>query len=71
MKLDNVIRKYGREVMEALKSCHDGDTVKQVISQAGFQVTDGEAKDIAALMAMVTGQLRELSLEELSQVTGG
>lgn len=71
MKLDTVIRKYGREVMEALKGCTDSEAVRQVISQAGFQVTDGEVKDIAALMTMVTGDLRELSLDELSQVTGG
>ncbi|MGM9699099.1 MAG: hypothetical protein ACI3Y0_10715 [Prevotella sp.] len=71
MKLDSFIRTYGREVMESLRECHDEDTVRQVLGAAGFEVTDKELNDIVALVAMLNGGVRELTLDELSQITGG
>ena len=71
MKLDTVIKLYGRNVMEQLRLCHKENEVMQVISNAGYSVTPNEAKEILALMTLLTGGLRELTLEELSQVTGG
>lgn len=71
MKLDTVIKLYGRNVMEQLRLCHNENEVMRVISNAGYSVTPNEAKEILALMTLLTGGLRELTLEELSQVTGG
>lgn len=71
MKLDTVIKLYGRNVMEQLRLCHNENEVMLVISNAGYSVTPNEAKEILALMTLLTGGLRELTLEELSQVTGG
>ena len=71
MKLDTVIKLYGRNVMEQLRLCHNENEVMQVVSNAGYSVTPNEAKEILALMTLLTGVLRELTLEELSQVTGG
>ena len=71
MKLDTVIKLYGRNVMEQLRLCHNENEVMQVVSNAGYSVTLNEAKEILALMTLLTGGLRELTLEELSQVTGG
>ena len=71
MKLDTVIKLYGRNVMEQLRLCHNENGVMQVVSNAGYSVTPNEAKEILALMTLLTGGLRELTLEELSQVTGG
>ncbi|MDD6863444.1 MAG: hypothetical protein PUD56_06300 [Prevotella sp.] len=71
MKLDTVIKLYGRNVMEQLRLCHNENEVMQVVSNAGYSVTPNEAKEILALMTLLTGGLRELTLEELSQVTGG
>ena len=71
MKLDTVIKLYGRNVMEQLRLCHNENEVMRVISNAGYTVTPNEAKEILALMTLLTGGLRELTLEELSQVTGG
>lgn len=71
MKLDTVIKLYGRNVMEQLRLCHNENEVMLVVSNAGYSVTLNEAKEILALMTLLTGGLRELTLEELSQVTGG
>lgn len=71
MKLDTVIKLYGRNVMEQLRLCHNENEVMRVVSNAGYSVTPNEAKEILALMTLLTGGLRELTLEELSQVTGG
>ena len=71
MKLDTVIKLYGRNVMEQLRLCHNENEVMQVVSNGGYSVTPNEAKEILALMTLLTGGLRELTLEELSQVTGG
>lgn len=71
MKLDTVIKLYGRNVMEQLRLCHNENEVMLVVSNAGYSVTPNEAKEILALMTLLTGGLRELTLEELSQVTGG
>ena len=71
MKLDTVIKLYGRNVTEQLRLCHNENEVMRVISNAGYSVTPNEAKEILALMTLLTGGLRELTLEELSQVTGG
>ena len=71
MKLDTVIKLYGRNVMEQLRLCHHENEVLLVVSNAGYSVTPNEAKEILALMTLLTGGLRELTLEELSQVTGG
>ena len=71
MKLDTVIKLYGRNVMEQLRLCHNENEVMQVVSNAGYSVTPNEAKEILALMTLLTGGLRELTLEGLSQVTGG
>ena len=71
MKLDTVIKLYGRNVMEQLRLCHNENEVMRVISNAGYSVTPNEEKEILALMTLLTGGLRELTLEELSQVTGG
>ncbi|MGN0281421.1 MAG: hypothetical protein ACI4B3_03850 [Prevotella sp.] len=71
MKLDSIIRTYGRDVMESLKGCHGGDDVKRVLAAAGFEASDSDVKDIAGLLDMLNGELRELSLDELSQITGG
>ena len=71
MKLDTVIKQYGRNVMEHLRLCHDEKEIMSVISNAGYSVTQIEAKEILELLTLTTGELRELSLEELSQGTGG
>ena len=71
MKLDTVIKLYGRNVMEQLRLCHNENEMMLVVSNAGYSVTPNEAKEILALMTLLTGGLRELTLEELSQVTGG
>ena len=71
MKLGTVIKLYGRNVMEQLRLCHNEKEVMQVVSNAGYSVTPNEAKEILDLMTLLTGGLRELTLEELSQVTGG
>ena len=71
MKLDTVIKLYGRNVMEQLRLCHNENEVMQVVSNAGYSATPNDAKEILALMTLLTGGLRELTLEELSQVTGG
>lgn len=71
MKLDSFIRTYGREVMESLRECHDEGAVRQVLGAAGIEVTDKELNDIVALVAMLNGGVRELTLDELSQITGG
>ena len=71
MKLDTVIKLYGRNVMEQLRLCHNENEVMLVVSNAGYSVTPNEAKEILALMTLLTGGLRELTQEELSQVTGG
>lgn len=57
--------------MEHLRLCHDEIEIMSVISNAGYSVTQIEAKEILELLTLTTGELRELSLEELSQVTGG
>lgn len=71
MKLDTVIKLYGRNVMEQLRLCHNENEVMLVVSNAGYSATPNETKEILALMTLLTGGLRELTLEELSQVTGG
>ena len=57
MKLDTVIKLYGRNVMEQLRLCHNENEVMQVVSNAGYSVTPNEAKEILALMTLLTGGL--------------
>lgn len=71
MKLDSIIRTYGREVMESLKDCHDAESVGRVLAGAGFDVSNDDVKDIVVVLDMLNGGLREMSLDELSQITGG
>lgn len=71
MKLDSIIRTYGHDVMESLKHCHDNGDVRRLLAGAGFDVSDDDVKDIVVVLDMLNGGLRELSLDELSQITGG
>ncbi|MGN0049742.1 MAG: hypothetical protein ACI37N_00945 [Prevotella sp.] len=70
MKLDSIIRKYGREVMNCLKDSNDEESVRHILEAQGHRVGDDEVKDILSLLNMLNGGLRELSLDELSQITG-
>ena len=70
MKLDSIIRKYGREVMNSLKDSNDEGIVRRSLEAQGHRVGDDEVKDILSLLNMLNGGLRELSLDELSQITG-
>ena len=72
MKLDSFIRTYGREVMESLRECHDVDSVRHVLEAAGNgNVSDKDLRELVNLLDVLNGGLRELSLDELAQITGG
>lgn len=72
MKLDSIIKIYGREVMEGLKECHDLDSVRHVLEAAGNgNVSDKDLRELVNLLDVLNGGLRELSLDELAQITGG
>ncbi|MGM9733719.1 MAG: hypothetical protein ACI3YT_06335 [Prevotella sp.] len=71
MKADNIIRIYGRETTELLRGCSDEAEMKEVLAQKGFTVSDDDVKAIHQLMKTMSGELRELSLDELNQITGG
>lgn len=71
MKADNIIRIYGRETTEQLRGCNDEAEMKEVLEQKGFTVSDADIKAIHQLMKTMSGALRELSLDELNQITGG
>lgn len=71
MKSDNILRKYGREVVELLRSCADESQMKALLQGEGFTVSDSDLSAIAEVMKTMGGGLRELTLDELDQITGG
>lgn len=71
MKSDNILRKYGREVVERLRSCGDESQMKALLQGEGFTVSDTDLSAIAEVMKTMGGGLRELTLDELDQITGG
>lgn len=71
MKSDNILRKYGREVVERLRSCGDESQMKALLQSEGFTVSDSDLSAIAEVMKTMGGGLRELTLDELDQITGG
>lgn len=71
MKSDNILRKYGREVVERLRSCADESQMKALLQGEGFTVSDSDLSAIAEVMKTMGGGLRELTLDELDQITGG
>lgn len=71
MKSDNILRKYGREVVERLRSCADKSQMKALLQGEGFTVSDSDLSAIAEVMKTMGGGLRELTLDELDQITGG
>lgn len=71
MKSDNILRKYGREVVERLRSCSDESQMKALLQGEGFTVSDSDLSAIAEVMKTMGGGLRELTLDELDQITGG
>lgn len=71
MKSDNILRKYGREVVERLRSCGDDSQMKALLQGEGFTVSDSDLSAIAEVMKTMGGGLRELTLDELDQITGG
>lgn len=71
MKSDNILRKYGREVVERLRSCGDESQMKALLQGEGFTVSDSDLSAIAEVMKTMGGGLRELTLDELDQITGG
>ena len=56
--------------MNSLKDSHDEESVRHILEAQGHFVDDDEVKDILSLLNMLNGGLRELSLDELSQITG-
>ena len=56
--------------MNSLKDSHDEERVRHILEAQGHRVGDDEVKDILSLLNMLNGGLRELSLDELSQITG-
>ena len=56
--------------MNSLKDSHDEEGVRHILGAQGHLVGDDEVKDILSLLNMLNGGLRELSLDELSQITG-
>mgnify|MGYP003469263911 FL=1 len=56
--------------MNSLKDSHDEESVRHILEAHGHRVGDDEVKDILSLLNMLNGGLRELSLDELSQITG-
>ena len=56
--------------MNSLKDSHDEESVRHLLEAQGHLVDDDEVKDILSLLNMLNGGLRELSLDELSQITG-
>lgn len=56
--------------MNSLKDSHDEESVRHILEVQGHRVGDDEVKDILSLLNMLNGGLRELSLDELSQITG-
>ena len=56
--------------MNSLKDSHDEEGVRHILEAQGHLVGDDEVKDILSLLNMLNGGLRELSLDELSQITG-
>ena len=71
MKSDNIIRKYGRDVASRLRECSDEAQMKSVLKGEGFTVSDSDLSAIAEVMKTIGGGLRELTLDELDQITGG
>ena len=71
MKSDNILRKYGREVVERLRSCADESQMKALLQGEGFTISDSDLSAIAEVMKTMGGGLRELTLDELDQITGG
>lgn len=71
MKSDNILRKYGREVVERLRSCGDESQMKALLQGEGFTISDSDLSAIAEVMKTMGGGLRELTLDELDQITGG
>lgn len=56
--------------MNSLKDSHDEESVRHILEAQDHRVGDDEVKDILSLLNMLSGGLRELSLDELSQITG-
>ena len=56
--------------MNCLKDSNDEESVRHILEAQGHRVGDDEVKDILSLLNMLNGGLRELSLDELSQITG-
>ena len=56
--------------MNSLKDSHDEESGRHILEAQGHRVGDDEVKDILSLLNMLNGGLRELSLDELSQITG-
>lgn len=56
--------------MNSLKDSHDEESVRHILEAQGHLFGDDEVKDILSLLNMLNGGLRELSLDELSQITG-
>ena len=56
--------------MNSLKDSNDEESVRHKLEAQGHLVGDDEVKDILSLLNMLNGGLRELSLDELSQITG-
>lgn len=56
--------------MNCLKDSNDEESVRHILEVQGHRVGDDEVKDILSLLNMLNGGLRELSLDELSQITG-
>ena len=71
MKINNIIRKYGRDITSRMRECADETGMKKILEEGGFTVSDVDVKQIAALLRTMSGELRDLTLDELNQITGG